>query len=54
MRSVPSSPAGFRLEIVFKNDKKKMNFIFRCDPKIFLTGNRNARVRGKTKNGRFG
>jgi hypothetical protein len=32
-----SSPAGLRLEIRFKIDKKKMNFIFHRREKIFLT-----------------
>jgi len=34
MRSVPSSPAGLRVEIAFKIDKKKMNFIFHREQKI--------------------
>ena len=46
---VSASPAGLRLEIAFKIDKKKMNFIFRCEQKIFLTRKRKTRVRGKTK-----
>jgi len=33
-----SSPAGLRLEISCKSDKKKMNLIFNYDKKIFLTG----------------
>ena len=33
-----SSPAGLRLEISCESDKKKMNFIFNFDKKIFLTG----------------
>ena len=32
-----SSPAGLRLEISCESDKKKMNFIFNYDKKIFLT-----------------
>ena len=32
------SPAGLRLEISYESDKKKMNFIFNYDQKIFLTG----------------
>ena len=32
------SPAGLRLEISCESDKKKMNFIFNFDKKIFLTG----------------
>ena len=31
------SPAGLRLEISCESDKKKMNFIFNYDKKIFLT-----------------
>jgi len=31
------SPAGLRLEIHCESDKKKMNFIFNCEEKIFLT-----------------
>jgi len=31
------SPAGLRLEIRCETDKKKMNFIFNRDEKIFLT-----------------
>jgi len=34
MRFAPSSPAGLRLEIRFKIDKKKMNFIFQAPKKI--------------------
>jgi len=33
-----SSPAGLRLEISCESDKKKMNLIFDCEKKIFLTG----------------
>jgi hypothetical protein len=33
----PSSPAGLRLEITFKSDKKKMNFIFIAAKNFFLT-----------------
>jgi len=33
----PSSPAGLRLEITFKIDKKKMNFIFIAAKNFFLT-----------------
>src|SRR5215813_15385318 len=33
----PSSPAGLRVEISCESDKKKMNFIFNFDKKIFLT-----------------
>src|SRR5262249_30376526 len=33
-----SSPAGLRLEISCKRDKKKMNLNFNYDQKIFLTG----------------
>jgi len=36
MRFAPSSPAGLRLEITSKIDKKKMNFIFHCREKFFL------------------
>jgi hypothetical protein len=31
------SPAGLRLEIRCEIDKKKINFIFNCSEKIFLT-----------------
>ena len=31
------SPAGLRLEISRETDKKKINFIFNCSEKIFLT-----------------
>jgi len=31
------SPAGLRVEISCESDKKKMNFIFNYDKKIFLT-----------------
>src|SRR5512132_2567552 len=44
------SPAGLRLEISFKSDKKKMNLIFDFDQKIFLTGKRSTRVVAKTRN----
>jgi hypothetical protein len=40
MRFFPSSPVGLRLEIRFKIDKKKMNFIFWPREKIFLTKKR--------------
>jgi len=46
------SPAGLRLEIAFKIDKKKnekKEFYFSSQPKIFLTRKRNTRVREKTK-----
>jgi hypothetical protein len=32
------SPAGLRLETSLETDKKKMNFIFNREEKIFLTG----------------
>jgi len=50
MRFVPSSPAGLRVEIRFKIDKKKIEFYFSLIKKNFLTKKRNARVRGKTEN----
>jgi hypothetical protein len=34
MRFVSASPAGLRLEIAFKIDKKKMNFIFIANKKF--------------------
>jgi hypothetical protein len=34
MRLVSASPAGLRLEIAFKIDKKKMNFIFHHEQKF--------------------
>lgn len=43
-RSGLLSPAGLRLEIGRESDKKKMNFIFNYDKKIFLTGKRSAHV----------
>jgi hypothetical protein len=49
---VSSSPAGLRLEIAFKIDKKKSEkkeFYFSSQTKIFLTRKRNTRARGKTK-----
>jgi hypothetical protein len=44
-----SSPAGLRLEIGRKSDKKKMNLIFNYVKKIFLTGKCAARVGIKTE-----
>jgi hypothetical protein len=45
-----SSPAGLRLEIRCESDKKKMNFIFNYDQKIFLTGKmKRASRRGNKK-----
>jgi hypothetical protein len=45
-----SSPAGLRLEISCESDKKKMNFIFNYDQKIFLTGKmKRASRRGNKK-----
>jgi hypothetical protein len=46
MRSFSASPAGLRLEIPFKIDKKKnekREFYFSSRTKIFLTKKRNAR-----------
>src|SRR6266550_9232163 len=37
MRFAAASPAGLRLEIRCEIDKKKINFIFNCGEKIFLT-----------------
>lgn len=37
MRFVAALASGLRLEISFETDKKKMNFIFNRDKKIFLT-----------------
>ena len=48
-RSGLLSPAGLRLEISCKSDKKKMNLIFNYNKKIFLTGKRSARVDPKTE-----
>src|ERR1700745_278582 len=45
-----SSPAGLRLEISCESDKKKMNFIFNNDKKIFLTGKMRLACVPKTKN----
>ena len=44
-----SSPAGLRLEISCESDKKKMNFIFDYDPKIFLTGKMKRTCRRENK-----
>jgi hypothetical protein len=52
MRFVSASPAGFRLEIGFKIDKKKMkkkNFIFHEPTKIFLTRKKKPACPRKTK-----
>ena len=46
-RSGLLSPAGLRLEIRCETDKKKINFIFNCTKKIFLTKKQNARVPSK-------
>jgi hypothetical protein len=43
------SPAGLRLEISCESDKKKMNFIFDYDKKIFLTGKMEHAGRRETK-----
>jgi len=43
------SPAGLRLEISCESDKKKMNFIFDYDQKIFLTGKMEHAGRRETK-----
>jgi len=40
MRFAAASPAGLRLEIRCETDKKKINFIFNCGEKIFLTRKR--------------
>ncbi len=44
------SPAGLRLEIGCESDKKKMNFIFDYDQKIFLTGKMEHAVDAKPRN----
>jgi hypothetical protein len=44
------SPVGLRLEISCESDKKKMNFIFNYDKKIFLTGKMKRACRRETKN----
>jgi hypothetical protein len=44
-----ASPAGLRLEISCESDKKKMNFIFDYDKKIFLTGKMKHACRRETK-----
>ncbi len=44
-----SSPAGLRLEISCESDKKKMNFIFDYDKKIFLTGKMKHACRRENK-----
>lgn len=46
---VSASPAGLRLEITFKIDKKKMNFIFNLGGKIFLTRKRKRACPMQTK-----
>jgi hypothetical protein len=43
------SPAGLRLEISCESDKKKMNFIFDYDQKIFLTGKMKHACRRENK-----
>jgi hypothetical protein len=43
------SPAGLRLEISCESDKKKMNFIFDFDKKIFLTKKMKHGGRRETK-----
>jgi len=43
------SPSGLRLEISCESDKKKMNFIFNYDEKIFLTEKTKHVCRRKTK-----
>ena len=43
------SPAGLRLEISCESDKKKMNFIFDYDKKIFLTGKMKHACRRENK-----
>jgi hypothetical protein len=52
MRFVSASPAGFRLEIAFKIDKKKMKkkeFYFSSRTKIFLTRKEKRACPRKTK-----
>jgi hypothetical protein len=44
------SPAGLRLEISCESDKKKMNFIFDYDKKIFLTGKMKHPCRRENRN----
>ena len=44
-----SSPAGLRLEISCESDKKKMNFIFNYDKKIFLTEKMKRACRRENK-----
>ncbi len=43
------SPVGLRLEISCESDKKKMNFIFNYDKKIFLTEKMKCACRRETK-----
>jgi hypothetical protein len=43
------SPAGLRLEISCESDKKKMNFIFNCEEKIFLTKKLKRACQAKIK-----
>jgi hypothetical protein len=43
------SPAGLRLETSCENDKKKMNFIFNFEEKIFLTKKLKRACQAKTK-----
>jgi hypothetical protein len=47
---VAALASGLRLEISCESDKKKMNFIFNYDQKIFLTEKMNARVVAKPRN----
>ena len=41
--------SGLRLEISCESDKKKMNFIFNYDKKIFLTEKMKCACRRETK-----
>ena len=48
-RFVAALASGLRLEISCESDKKKMNFIFDYEKKIFLTGKMTHACRRETK-----
>jgi hypothetical protein len=49
MRSCFCLASGLETRNQFQNRQEKNEFYFSSRTKIFLTGKRNARVRGKTK-----
>jgi hypothetical protein len=48
-RFVAALASGLRLEISCESDKKKMNFIFNYDKKLFLTEKMKCACRRETK-----